>query len=78
LAIWYQLPQAYYHNAIKQYNEKMFELEKNSISVLESFYKQNAISQRQYIAKISEDDSFFPAKHRVISDHQFVLKYLKD
>jgi len=47
----------------------MFELEKNSVSVLESFYKQNAVSQRQYIAKINEDDSFFPSKHKVISDH---------
>lgn len=55
----------------------MFDLEKDSINVLEKFYKQNAVSQKQYIAKITNDDSFFPSKHKVISDHEFVLKYLK-
>lgn len=35
------------------------------------------MNQRKYIAKINDDDSFFPAQHKVISDHEFVLKYLK-
>jgi len=39
----------------------MFDLEKDSINVLENFYKQNAVSQKQYIAKITDDDSFFPS-----------------
>jgi len=51
----------------------MFELTKDSISLMEKFYNQNAVLQREHVAREFEWED----KYEVITDYEYINKYLK-
>jgi hypothetical protein len=51
----------------------MFELTASSINLLEVFYKNNATKQMQRAGKLEFTDN----KFNVISDYEYINKYLK-
>jgi len=51
----------------------MLKLSGEAVSLLEKFYSQNAIKQKESVGKIES----YEKKLRVLSDYEYINKYLK-
>jgi hypothetical protein len=51
----------------------MLQLSGEAVSLLEKFYSQNAVKQKEGVGKLES----YEKKLRVLSDYEFINKYLK-
>ena len=74
LSAWFKPSTELYQSAIDSYNKVMTDRSMQAINIISEFYKVNGIKQREVAAKIGT----YPEMLNVITDYEFIQKYLKN